>query len=673
MTMPTRTVFDHQGQPVPLGPELASGGEGIVYPLLDQPAVLAKIYRATPESNRIEKLRWMVREQSSQLCRLAAWPTATLHDSPGGPMAGFLMPRFDGYRPIHTLYSPAHRRASFPQADWSFLIHSAMNCASAFDAIHAANIVIGDVNQSNVLVSKQALVSLIDCDSFQVRAGDRLLRCEVGVSQYTPSELQGRSFHEVVRTVNHDRFGLAVLMFHLLFMGRHPFAGRFLGSGEMPLERAIEEYRFVYSRQAADHQMGPPPFALALTAVSAELAELFERAFARGAERKESRPTAAQWHVALSAFQGQLQTCGSQAGHKMASQATDCPWCGIIRAGGPNFFLGTGPGGGTYRVDRQILAEIWKRIEGVPAPAFNLSSPPAAPAPASLQARPKPRSHGLSRRLRPILEKLGWWGFFLVLFSFWMLYCLNYLNQTMAWILGLLCYPALWFVVALGEAALDFEKKQRKEALDMANHNHLTLLREAVRLTQHHSTEFPRIKKQLRQLRDRFENLQTEFEAECPRKNVGFDPVREARQREQYLREQFLSDPDQKVAGIGPGRLVMLASYGVETAYDVTEEALAGVRGIGPKLRDNLLAWKDRVLARFVYDPHELATDEAPPTLVLKYRQVEESLRGQMQKGLIDLEALNRQTEEQLESMREQLERVSREKAQAECDWRAVN
>lgn len=52
-----------------------------------------------------------------------------------------------------------------------------------------------------------------------------VFHCDVGVPLWTPPELQGRDFRGLTRTKNHDRFGLAVLMFQLLFMGRHPFAG----------------------------------------------------------------------------------------------------------------------------------------------------------------------------------------------------------------------------------------------------------------------------------------------------------------------------------------------------------------------------------------------------------------------------------------------------------------
>src|SRR4051812_24821096 len=39
-----------------------------------------------------------------------------------------------------------------------------------------------------------------------------------------------RGLRNVERKPEHDAIGLALLIFHLLFMGRHPFAGRFQGS-----------------------------------------------------------------------------------------------------------------------------------------------------------------------------------------------------------------------------------------------------------------------------------------------------------------------------------------------------------------------------------------------------------------------------------------------------------
>src|SRR5205823_818445 len=135
----------------------------------------------------------------------------------------------------------------------------------------------------------------------------KLFLCEVGVPQFTPPELQGKNFRGLKRTANHDRFGLALVIFHLLFMGRHPFAGRFSGYGDMPIERAIAEYRYAFSRRAAALEMAPPPQTLAIERVAPQLAPLFERAFTRGSEQPDARPTAGQWHAALAAQLQELQ------------------------------------------------------------------------------------------------------------------------------------------------------------------------------------------------------------------------------------------------------------------------------------------------------------------------------------------------------------------------------
>ena len=168
------------------------------------------------------------------------------------PALPLLHPDLGGcFKSIHLLYGPKSRLAEFPQATWAFLVHAACNLARALAVLHAGGNVVGDINHGNVLVSSRGVIKLIDCDSFQIQAGERRYLCEVGVPTHTPPELQGHNLRTVTRTPNHDAFGLAVVIFQLLFLGRHPFSGTFLGRGDMPLERAIRELRFAYGRFAA--------------------------------------------------------------------------------------------------------------------------------------------------------------------------------------------------------------------------------------------------------------------------------------------------------------------------------------------------------------------------------------------------------------------------------------
>jgi len=263
------TLVDERGRAVCLGPTLGRGGEGIVFEVEGRPDLVAKLYHQQISSAHAAKLRAMAGLPSDKLRRVAAWPVATLHPRPGGATVGILLPRIAGQSPIHHLYGPRSRLSEFPRADWRFLVHVAANLARAFGIIHAQGQVVGDVNQGNILVAANATITFIDCDSFQVALNGQRFACEVGVVPYQPPEFQHlATFRGVVRAPNHDAFGLAVLIFQLLMLGRHPFAGAYDGPGEMPVEQAIAEGRFVYGQRTAHVGMRPPPCAPTLDVVS---------------------------------------------------------------------------------------------------------------------------------------------------------------------------------------------------------------------------------------------------------------------------------------------------------------------------------------------------------------------------------------------------------------------
>jgi DNA-binding helix-hairpin-helix protein with protein kinase domain len=178
-----------------------------------------------------------------------------LFDATSNLCVGFTMQRVNA-RPIHQLYRPKDRKAYFPRATWGFLVHVAKNLTAAFDTLHENGILMADVNEGNVFVTEAGLVRLIDCDSYQVknpRGG--VFKCEVGTPIWTPPELQGTPFANAPRRIEHDRFGLALLVFHLLFMGRHPYAGvpqnMAAMSDQWTLEWAIKNHQFAYSRAFA--------------------------------------------------------------------------------------------------------------------------------------------------------------------------------------------------------------------------------------------------------------------------------------------------------------------------------------------------------------------------------------------------------------------------------------
>jgi DNA-binding helix-hairpin-helix protein with protein kinase domain len=223
------------------------------------------------------------------------------------------------------------------------------------------------VNQGNVVVSRQATVQLIDCDSFQITHLGRTYPCRVGVPLFTPPELQGQRLAGVARTPDHDRFGLAVLVFHLLFMGRHPFAGRH-PERALPIEAAIREGLFAFGQEAADLGWQPPPHSVRLQELSPALARLFEQGFSRDAAAGGPRPAADQWMKALDELETLTEVCAEDPRHVRLRTDGSCPWCRIEREGGPRFFF-LPPGTASDAFDLEVT---WKAIEAVrsPGPAF---------------------------------------------------------------------------------------------------------------------------------------------------------------------------------------------------------------------------------------------------------------------------------------------------------------
>src|SRR4051794_13816360 len=107
MPAPTPSrLFDSAGQTIDIAAKpLGVGGEGSVHDVLGRPSFVAKIYNAPQSAERSEKLSTMAAMATANLTKFAAWPTATLHAKPGGPISGILMPKVSGCKEIHHLYS----------------------------------------------------------------------------------------------------------------------------------------------------------------------------------------------------------------------------------------------------------------------------------------------------------------------------------------------------------------------------------------------------------------------------------------------------------------------------------------------------------------------------------------------------------------------------------------
>ena len=343
-----QTLFTSKGAPVNIGRELGKGGEGSVFDVPSLSNQVAKVYHPNrlPSPKKQAKLSFMAASPNaheSQFLNYVAWPQETLHPTRGGPVTGFLLPKVSGKAPIHMVYSPAHRKQDYPKAGFDFLLYVARNVAATFESVHSHGYVIGDVNQDSFFVGRDATVVLIDSDSFQVNARGTMHLCEVGVPHFTPPELQSiSSFNAVVRTSNHDNFGLALLLFHVLFGGRHPFSGVPLRNGVGDaLETDIKNFCYAYARDSQSRGSSPPPRSIPISILPDAVESMFHLAFTeKGASGV--RPTARQWVAALDSVRSSLKKCSASSMHVFPDHLSSCPWCALEQQGVVYFLdLGT--------------------------------------------------------------------------------------------------------------------------------------------------------------------------------------------------------------------------------------------------------------------------------------------------------------------------------------------
>lgn len=329
-----RQFTDHSGKALALGPLLGRGGEGSVFDMPESGNLVAKVYHHPLSSDRKSKIEAMIRVAPPGIDAVCAWPKGLVFE--GRRAMGLVMPRVPARKELHLLHGPKSRKQHFPSKGYDFLVHVAGNVARGFALLHAAGIVIGDVNDRGFMVGDDGTVRLIDCDSFQVRENGRTFTCDVGVMNFTPPELQGKTLTGAVRTADHDVFGLAVIIFQLLFMGRHPFAGVADKGAMIELETAIQQYKYAYSIDRRTGMQPPPRMMTITTGAGATIASLFEKTFGPG--NPAQRPRAEEWVQAIDALKKEITGCRFNKAHAFVRSAGTCPWCELEQRFGVDFF-----------------------------------------------------------------------------------------------------------------------------------------------------------------------------------------------------------------------------------------------------------------------------------------------------------------------------------------------
>ena len=625
-----------------MGDRLGVGGEGSVFSVPGGERV-AKIYHHALPAAKLTKLLSMVSCGNAALRGMSAWPLGLLHLGRHGPVQGFLMPRLVDYQAVHTLYGPAQRKAMHPSLDWAFLVQVARNMAAAFDTIHANGHVIGDVNQGNVFVAANALVKLIDCDSFQISAANGPFLCDVGVPHFIPPELQRvGSLRGAERSAHHDNFGLAVLAFHLLLMGRHPFAGIYAGGGDMPIERAIRESRYAFGHDSASTRMSRPPGSVGPEILTPQLAELFEQALCMTTER----PPARRWVQALDELRDAIRTCGAEPMHRYYGKLPACPWCALEQHQGLVFFIGT-VAAALPRVASFDLQAAWDAIE---AARNALPALPVVPAAINVAGAPVPAA----TRGRMLVSA----SLLLLIVATALVLAAVAPRLLLLWaLLGVLFWRTE--AAARGLAA---ERARRRSALQVAQ----LRWHEVEQRWRSLSGEEQQGRKLQELAAARREYQQSE--ANFTRERQRLHEEGRARQLQRFLARAYITTMPELTAA----QLATLQTHGIATAADVDWMSVAKVRRHIGEHSMRLLRWRHEVEARFRFDAAHAIDPEALETLAARLAQRRKDLASVLSAGAAELQKIVAQYEAQRRALLQHVEAAARALAQAQADLAMV-
>lgn len=652
-------IKDDTGRRIELSEVVGKGGEGTIYKIKGDSTHVVKIYKHPLSSQKIDKIRTMVGLKGSQLPTQSAWPVGIAWHADGSGAVGLIMPRINGLKDIHLLYSPKSRAQEFQDHNnWKFLVRAAYNVANAIRVAHDAGVVIGDINHGGLLVSNRAEIKLIDCDSFQIRNGKGLYTCDVGVPDFTAPELQGKSFRGIERTANHDNFGLAVLIFQLLFMGRHPFAGKPIGCDSLSIPQAIKEFRFPYGQPPSQCRMHKPPGTPELGIVGKELSCYFIQAFS-DPSKSSGRPTAKQWQAGLKSLEDNLKKCTRSDTHWHLS-SVECPWCKIEDRSG--YVLFPAPLGHNASFPTLAFPKLWDELRSLD-PDFRL---PAVSSPASAQTtRPdiKTRNHVenqvLIHRIVAILFLIGSVIFVIPTIL------LAITIPPLAGISGLATITC--FITAIILFGTKNEQAEYEKLRQLAAHELKQCRDDWERKINEAKNSFRQKQQEALSLRDKIDRIDStrasklnQLEREC---------------RDYQLRAYLarIRIDNAHIAKVGPTRKLMLQSYGIETAAEVDERSIRNVPGFGDALTASILAWRKKLESKFrpstgqaSVDPQRLAAIEQ------EIRRQKQQVFDEGTKCLNDLKGMTHCASSLYGAANEAIQKATEKLAQAEANLKAA-
>ena len=237
--------YDNKNNIIEIEKEIGKGEEGTVFSLKNGDVL--KIYNESSLSvQKEEKIKALISKEMrfEGIC----FPKEIIFNKEK-EFVGYSMLKADGYEMTKTIFQPALLKERFPNWTREDLCIIGINILKKIEYLHSHNIIIGNINPNNILLTEEKNVYFVDTDSYQIDN----YPCPVGTTRFTAPEIQGVNFETSLRTISHENFAISTLLFMIFLPGKSPYSSQGGGS----IKENISSKNFSYPLGDDDNLSAP--------------------------------------------------------------------------------------------------------------------------------------------------------------------------------------------------------------------------------------------------------------------------------------------------------------------------------------------------------------------------------------------------------------------------------